>query len=58
MTAVPRSRRQVYKMRPLIKRRGDKGSVLRDGREFWGTIIVNPKFWQSFFHIGRNAQSS
>src|SRR6202047_964894 len=40
MTAVPRSRRQVYKMRPIINAVVDKGSFFEMGANFGRPIIV------------------
>src|ERR1700704_47335 len=40
MTAVPRSRRQVYKMRPIINAVVDRGSFFEIGANFGRPIIV------------------
>ncbi len=40
MKAVPRSRRQVYKMRPIIEAVVDKGSFFEIGQNFGRPIIV------------------
>jgi acetyl-CoA carboxylase carboxyltransferase component len=40
MNAIPRNRRQVYKMRPIIEAVVDKGSFFEIGREFGRAIIA------------------
>jgi acetyl-CoA carboxylase carboxyltransferase component len=39
MNAIPRSRRQVYKMRPIIESVVDRGSFFEIGREFGRAVI-------------------
>ena len=40
MKAVPRNRRQVYKMRPIIEAVVDKGSFFEMGANFGRSIIA------------------
>ncbi len=42
MNAVPRNRKQVYKMRPIIESVVDKGSFFEVARNFGKPIIVGP----------------